>query len=53
MQASLVFFILGSALSTGAQNMAMMLVGRAIAGVGAAGLLTVSRCPKIRVKPTP
>ncbi|KAK1230454.1 hypothetical protein PQX77_006464 [Marasmius sp. AFHP31] len=42
-QASFVFFILGSALSTGAKNMEMMLAGRAIAGVGAAGLLTVVR----------
>ena len=31
----------GSAISTGAINMAMMLVGRGIAGVGAAGLSTV------------
>ncbi|ESK84711.1 mfs multidrug transporter [Moniliophthora roreri MCA 2997] len=43
MQASLVFFILGSALSTGAKNMGMMLAGRGIAGIGAAGLLTVVR----------
>ena len=43
MQSSLVFFIFGSALSTGAHNMEMMLAGRAIAGIGAAGLLTVSR----------
>ncbi|KAK1227116.1 hypothetical protein PQX77_009898 [Marasmius sp. AFHP31] len=43
MQSSLVFFIFGSALSTGAKNMEMMLAGRAIAGIGAAGLLTVVR----------
>ncbi|KAG7099753.1 hypothetical protein E1B28_001566 [Marasmius oreades] len=43
MQASLVFFIFGSALSTGARNMEMMLAGRAVAGIGAAGLLTVVR----------
>ncbi|KAK7041530.1 hypothetical protein VNI00_009402 [Paramarasmius palmivorus] len=42
-QTSLIFFIIGSALSTGAQNMEMMLSGRAIAGIGAAGLLTVVR----------
>ncbi|KAF9270743.1 MFS general substrate transporter [Marasmius fiardii PR-910] len=43
MQTSLIFFIFGSALSTGARNMEMMLAGRAIAGIGAAGLLTVVR----------
>ena len=41
-QSSLVIFIFGSALSTGAINMPMMLAGRGIAGVGAAGLLIVS-----------
>jgi MFS family permease len=41
-QLSLIFFIFGSALSTGAQNMQMMLAGRGIAGVGAAGLIVVS-----------
>lgn len=42
LQASLIFFAVGSAISTGAQNMDMMLAGRAIAGVGAAGMMTVS-----------
>jgi MFS family permease len=41
MQTSLIWFIVGSAISTGAQNMPMMLAGRGIAGVGAAGFLTV------------
>ena len=40
-QLSLIIFALGSAISTGAANMAMMLAGRGIAGIGAAGLLTV------------
>ncbi|KZS91828.1 MFS general substrate transporter [Sistotremastrum niveocremeum HHB9708] len=43
MQISLIFFMIGSALSTGAQNMPMMLAGRGIAGIGAAGLLTCVR----------
>jgi MFS family permease len=38
---SLISFLIGSAISTSAVNMGMMLVGRGIAGVGAAGLLTV------------
>lgn len=42
LQIGFVFFLVGSALSTGAQNMDMMLAGRGIAGVGAAGLITVS-----------
>ncbi|KAG6328647.1 hypothetical protein ID866_10442, partial [Astraeus odoratus] len=42
-QVSLLFFLVGSALSTGAVNMAMVLAGRGIAGVGAAGLLTIVR----------
>jgi MFS family permease len=42
MQASMVIFLIGSALSTGAANMPMLLVGRGIAGIGAAGLLSVS-----------
>lgn len=41
LQLSLLFFLVGSALSTGAVNMTMLLVGRGIAGIGAAGLLTV------------
>ncbi|TDL15810.1 MFS general substrate transporter [Rickenella mellea] len=43
LQCSLLFFLGGSALSTGARNMPMMLAGRGIAGVGAAGMLTVVR----------
>jgi MFS family permease len=43
LQLALVFFIIGSAISTGAQNMPMMLAGRGISGIGAAGLLAVSR----------
>jgi len=42
LQLSLLFFLAGSAFSTGAVNMTMVLVGRGIAGIGAAGLLTVS-----------
>lgn len=41
LQISLLLFLIGSALSTGAVNMAMVLAGRGIAGIGAAGLLTV------------
>ncbi|KIK75094.1 hypothetical protein PAXRUDRAFT_19288 [Paxillus rubicundulus Ve08.2h10] len=41
LQISLFFFLIGSAISTGAINITMMLLGRGIAGVGAAGLLTV------------
>ncbi|KAI5119614.1 hypothetical protein M0805_007878 [Coniferiporia weirii] len=43
MQSALLFFLFGSALSTGARNMPMMLAGRGIAGIGAAGLLTIVR----------
>lgn len=43
LQISLVFFLVGSALSTGAVNIIMVLAGRGIAGVGAAGLLTIVR----------
>ncbi|KAH7888751.1 major facilitator superfamily domain-containing protein [Phlebopus sp. FC_14] len=43
LQISLSFFLIGSALSTGAVNMTMMLLGRGIAGIGGAGLLTVFR----------
>lgn len=59
MQFALCCFLVGSALSTGAQNMAMMLAGRAIAGVGAAGLITVrfKQCsitvPNSRLMKTP
>ena len=41
LQLSLLFFLIGSAISTGAMNMPMILAGRGIAGIGAAGLLTV------------
>ncbi|PVG04257.1 MFS general substrate transporter [Serendipita vermifera] len=43
MQSSIIIFLIGSALSTGATSMAIVLLGRGIAGVGAAGLLTVIR----------
>ncbi|KAF5370860.1 hypothetical protein D9758_001993 [Tetrapyrgos nigripes] len=43
LQLSLIFFLFGSVLSTAAQNMETMLVGRGIAGIGAAGLLAVVR----------
>lgn len=43
LQLSLLFFLVGSAFSTGAVNMTMLLVGRGIAGIGAAGLLTIVR----------
>ncbi|KAI6144980.1 MFS general substrate transporter [Pisolithus tinctorius] len=43
LQISLLFFLVGSALSTGATNIIMVLAGRGIAGVGAAGLLTIVR----------
>lgn len=41
LQLSLFIFMIGSAISTGALNIETMLAGRAVAGVGAAGLLTV------------
>ncbi|KAG1888133.1 major facilitator superfamily domain-containing protein [Suillus subluteus] len=41
LQLSLLFFLVGSAFSTGAVNMTILLVGRGIAGIGAAGLLTI------------
>lgn len=42
-QISLLLFLVGSALSTGAISMLMILIGRGIAGIGAAGLLTIVR----------
>lgn len=42
MQMSVFFFIVGSAISTGANSMPTLLAGRGIAGIGAAGLLGVS-----------
>ncbi len=41
LQLSLFIFMIGSAISTGALSIETMLAGRAIAGIGAAGLLTV------------
>lgn len=43
LQLSLILFAIGSAISTGSQNMATMLAGRGVAGIGAAGMLSV--CP--------
>ncbi|KAG8833047.1 hypothetical protein FRC17_000113 [Serendipita sp. 399] len=43
MQASILIFLVGSALSTGAMNMPILLLGRGISGVGAAGLLGIVR----------
>ncbi|KIK96336.1 hypothetical protein PAXRUDRAFT_138657 [Paxillus rubicundulus Ve08.2h10] len=43
LQVSLLLFLIGSAISTGAANMPMVLAGRGVAGVGAAGLLTMVR----------
>ncbi|KAG8830751.1 hypothetical protein FRC17_004286 [Serendipita sp. 399] len=43
MQASILIFLVGSALSTGATNMPILLLGRGISGVGAAGLLGIVR----------
>ncbi|KAF9237176.1 major facilitator superfamily domain-containing protein [Melanogaster broomeanus] len=43
LQIPLLLFLVGSALSTGAVNVPMVLIGRGIAGVGAAGLLTLVR----------
>ena len=45
LQVSLLFFLVGSALSTGAANISMILAGRGIAGIGAAGILTVRSFP--------
>ncbi|RDX55001.1 MFS general substrate transporter [Lentinus brumalis] len=43
LQVSLAFFLVGSAISTGSQNMPTMLVGRGIAGIGSAGMMAVVR----------
>ncbi|KAI0630259.1 MFS general substrate transporter [Trametes polyzona] len=43
LQASLISFAVGSAISTGAHNMATMLAGRGVAGIGAAGMMAVFR----------
>ena len=45
LQLALMFFMVGSAISTGAHNMATMLAGRGVAGIGAAGLMAV--CPNV------
>ena len=42
LQIGLLFFLVGSAISTGSENMPTMLAGRGVAGIGAAGLLAVS-----------
>ncbi|KAF8334319.1 major facilitator superfamily domain-containing protein [Cantharellus anzutake] len=42
-QFALIVFAIGSALSTGAQNMPMLLAGRGISGVGTAALVTATR----------
>ena len=41
LQFSLFLFMLGSAISTGSQNMATMLAGRGVAGIGAGGMMAV------------
>ncbi|KAH9950575.1 MFS general substrate transporter [Amylocystis lapponica] len=43
LQLSLLFFLVGSAISTGSPDMGTMLAGRGVAGVGAAGLQAVVR----------
>lgn len=40
---SLVVFLVGSCICTGAQSMPVLLAGRGISGVGGAGITTVSR----------
>ncbi|KAI0789133.1 major facilitator superfamily domain-containing protein [Abortiporus biennis] len=43
LQISLLLFLVGSAISTGAMNMPTMLAGRGVAGAGAAGMLAAVR----------
>jgi len=43
LQISFFFFVVGSAISTAAQSMEMIIAGRGVAGIGAAGLLTVNQ----------
>ena len=50
MQLSLFLFLAGSAISTAAQDMPMMLAGRGVAGIGAAGLLAVRVLARGRVQ---
>lgn len=42
-QIGLAFFVIGSAICTGAQSLPVLLAGRGISGIGAAGLISVSR----------
>jgi len=51
MQIGVLCFMVGSAISTGANSMTVLLVGRGVAGVGAAALLTVRRC-SMRIEAT-
>ena len=41
LQLSLLLFMVGSAISTGSQDMITMLVGRGVAGIGAGGMMAV------------
>jgi MFS family permease len=43
MQISVITFLVGSSICTGAMSMPTLLVGRGISGIGAAGLLTIVR----------
>jgi MFS family permease len=43
MQIGVICFMVGSAISTGANSMPVLLIGRGVAGIGAAALLTVRR----------
>jgi hypothetical protein len=49
---ALAIFIIGSAISTGAQSMIMVIIGRGVAGIGAAGLLSVNLLAKLFYGPT-
>lgn len=39
----MLFFLIGSIICTSAQSMTMLLIGRGITGIGAAGLVSVVR----------
>ena len=52
LQLGLVLFMVGSAISTGSENMATMLAGRGVAGMGAAGLLAVTHAYLLRSSAT-
>ena len=41
LQLSLLLFMVGSAISTGSQDMITMLIGRGVAGIGAGGMMAV------------